>query len=639
MISKKGQFFIVAAVLIGLLLVAFLLNQLTFKVSQPVREESAINLFNNLKDKSKRTVVLTAEKFKEDKQMDYSEIENNLKTFKDYSLKQCNESYLDCELDFKLEGNIVLFDLTVRADDLYLHDEFKQKIEKKKTKVIADAGDDKYANLGERMFFDASGSFSSRKIVSYVWDFGDGTTGEGENVEHIYEKEGTYTIKLTITDENGLTDEDEITATVTKLDIFADAGADRKELIDTMIIFSGKNSYSTKGEIISYTWDFGDGTSAEGTDVSHSYSKEGTYVVTLVIKDSQGNTAIDTATIEVTTISLQPPVAEAGEEKQGTIGQELTFDGSKSYDLDGEIVKYIWDFGDGTSAEGMKVIHSYSKIGEYVVKLTVIDNSELTDTDTTLLTIEKKECEEDEEYEEYECEEEGEIKADAGPDQESIVGKEVCFDAKFESTYPYPIVHYLWDFGEKDDDDRDDDKKEGKNVCHTYNSKGAYTVKLKIIDSHNNKAEDTATVKIKEEEKKEEKEDKKICSYQDSIGFKTALESITDKDHTISVRFSTTAIAVPYSLSHIVFGLESCAYETAKKTAGSNPSWPTEIVKPDPRTKVNGLKYDETELIRGQTAYFSFEIPKECLNSMQIATKAGNMIGYITMPKSCFTLS
>ena len=68
-------------------------------------------MFNNIKEKSKHTVVLTAEKFKDEEQMDYSEIENNLKTFKDYSLNQCKESYLDCNLDFKLEGNIVLFDL------------------------------------------------------------------------------------------------------------------------------------------------------------------------------------------------------------------------------------------------------------------------------------------------------------------------------------------------------------------------------------------------------------------------------------------------------------------------------------------------------------------------------------------------
>lgn len=59
--------------------------------------------------------------------------------------------------------------------------------------------------IGQTITFDASLSYSSNKIVSYEWDFGDGTTAEGKIVYHKYDEEGKYTVKLTIKDERGLT--------------------------------------------------------------------------------------------------------------------------------------------------------------------------------------------------------------------------------------------------------------------------------------------------------------------------------------------------------------------------------------------------------------------------------------------------
>jgi len=56
------------------------------------------------------------------------------------------------------------------------------------------------------------------------------------------------------------------------------------------------------------------------------------------------------------------------------VDQNITFDASSSYDPDGTIVKYEWDFGDGSKAEGKVVTHAYSKPGEYVVTLTVTDD-------------------------------------------------------------------------------------------------------------------------------------------------------------------------------------------------------------------------------------------------------------------------
>lgn len=67
-------------------------------------------------------------------------------------------------------------------------------------------------------------------------------------------------------------------------------------------------------------------------------------------------------------------------------GQEVEFNASKSVD-DGEIVSYLWDFGDGNTGEGVVVSYAYSRPGNYTVKLTVIDNDGLSSTASKELTV------------------------------------------------------------------------------------------------------------------------------------------------------------------------------------------------------------------------------------------------------------
>ena len=62
------------------------------------------------------------------------------------------------------------------------------------------------------------------------------------------------------------------------------------------------------------------------------------------------------------------------------VGEEITFDASSSYDSDGTIISYEWDFGDGNSASGQVVQHSYSEPNEYTATVTVMDDVGLMDS-------------------------------------------------------------------------------------------------------------------------------------------------------------------------------------------------------------------------------------------------------------------
>lgn len=83
------------------------------------------------------------------------------------------------------------------------------------------------------------------------------------------------------------------------------------------------------------------------------------------------------------------PVANAGENINGDIGEELIFDGSDSFDHEGEIISHEWDFGDGNNSSGETTTHSYKSNGIYQVTLTVVDNEGNTGVDAIWAFIEK----------------------------------------------------------------------------------------------------------------------------------------------------------------------------------------------------------------------------------------------------------
>lgn len=140
-----------------------------------------------------------------------------------------------------------------------------------------------------------------------------------------------------------------------------------------LVQFNGSASYDPDALLVGYTWDFGDGTSASGAVVSHTYQAAGVYTATLTVTDSGGLTGTTSVTVTVLAPNTAPVAVISTSAVQGTAPFAVSFDGSGSSDPDGDALSFQWTFGDGTAAFGQNAAHTYQTAGNYVAKLTVTD--------------------------------------------------------------------------------------------------------------------------------------------------------------------------------------------------------------------------------------------------------------------------
>ena len=336
---------------------------------------------------------------------------------------------------------------------------------------------------GQVLTLDGSGSNDpDGTIVSYAWDFGDGTTGTGVQVDHVYATPGTYTVTLTVTDDQGATGTDTkvitVTAPAAPKPPVANAGGPYSGIVNGPVQMDGSASTDPDGTIVSYAWDFGDGTTGTGVMPTHTYTAAGVYTVTLTVTDNDGLTA--TATTTATIVVPSPPVADPGGPYSGQVGQPVAFDGSRSMDPDGTIVSYRWFFGDNTEGTGPTPTHTYTAAGTYTVTLTVTDNDGLRDTAVTTVTITDPAPPPPAPMPPV---------ADPGGPYTGTTGMPVQMDGSASADPDGTIVSYAWDFG-------DGTTGTGVMPIHTYAMAGTYTVTLTVTDNDGLTATATTTATI-----------------------------------------------------------------------------------------------------------------------------------------------
>jgi chitodextrinase len=139
--------------------------------------------------------------------------------------------------------------------------------------------------------------------------------------------------------------------------------------------------------IISYVWDFGDGDTATGRVVSHAFSAEQTFGVTLTVTTEGGSAASTTTPVPVAA-GAEPTADFAVSPTNPTTGQTINFNAALSRAGAGHrIVEYRWSFGDGATATGGSASHVYALRGTYTVTLTVVDEAGQTATTTKTVPV------------------------------------------------------------------------------------------------------------------------------------------------------------------------------------------------------------------------------------------------------------
>ncbi len=319
--------------------------------------------------------------------------------------------------------------------------------------------------VDEPVSFDGSGSNDpDGNIVAYDWDFGDGNIGTGSNPTHTYGTSGTFTVSLTVTDNDGATDTATTEATIGEGNQppVADPNGPYSGTAGMQVSFDGSGSTDPDGNIVAYDWDFGDGNTGTGVAPTNTYAAAGTYNVTLMVTDDVGATASASTAAEIVD-APQDPIADPNGPYSGTAGVPVSFDGSGSSDPDGgAITAYDWDFGDGTVVldAGPTPSHTYAAAGTYTVTLTVVDDEGASSAPAeTTANIDVNQA----------------PIADPNGPYTGVVDVNVMFDGTGSSDPDGTVASYDWDFG-------DGNTGTGPSPQHAYTATGTYTVTLTVTD-------------------------------------------------------------------------------------------------------------------------------------------------------------
>lgn len=205
-------------------------------------------------------------------------------------------------------------------------------------------------------------------IVKYSYDFGDGytLTWDRPTATKQYNRFGTFTITLTVTDSAGQTSSCSLTVVIIE---------DNPPTASFTVSSSGMTvNVDASGStddlgIVLYSWTWGDGTTDHygAMEFSHTYPSDGTYTIVLEVMDSTYHKASVSQQVNIT--GEHPEVMFTGVTASGGL---LTVDASYSTSSYG-IASYDWNFGDHIVASGVTHVHRYYFSSSFEVTLTVTD--------------------------------------------------------------------------------------------------------------------------------------------------------------------------------------------------------------------------------------------------------------------------
>ncbi|MCO4769607.1 MAG: PKD domain-containing protein [Deltaproteobacteria bacterium] len=314
-------------------------------------------------------------------------------------------------------------------------------------------------------------------VLTYSWDFGDGSSGEtGDIVNYAFADDGSYTITLTVTDDGGLTDTVSQVISVANVDpTITSMTGDLSGFESQVLSWTATATDPGILDVLTYTWDFGDGNTATGPNVSNAYVNEGTFIVTLTVDDGDGGVDIETLSVEVFN---DAPIVTSVTAPDGDEGVALSFSIVATDNGINDVLTYLWDFGDGSFATGDTATKTFDDDGLYVVTCTVTDDggefttvaedvliSNVAPVITSMVAL-----------------------PDTTPDEGTSVDLEAT--ATDQGAADIPDLIYTWDFGNGAPVDTGSDSE------FTYPDDGTFIVTLTVDDQDGGVTTQTLTLEV-----------------------------------------------------------------------------------------------------------------------------------------------
>jgi gliding motility-associated-like protein len=298
-----------------------------------------------------------------------------------------------------------------------------------------------------------STGLSPTDIVSYTWDFGDGSpavNGSAGTVSHTFNRTGLYSVRMIMRSMLGCSD------TLLKtgyIRVFGpDAGFSTTAsgtCLNSLVRFTDSSTSDGTHPISKWIWQYGDGAidTLTAPPFFHSYTRSGQFVVSLKVVDAKGCT--DTARLTRPIIVSKPGASFRTTDTLSCPGKLIRFTNTSQ----GNRLVFNWDFGDGFTSADTSPIHTYTNSGQYTVRLRVTDLYGCTDSMVRTAVV-------------------------------NIVSPVSSFNMSDSlASCPPLLVNFtdrsansisrVWDFG-------DSTSTSSNNPSHFYTYPGSYTVKLTV---------------------------------------------------------------------------------------------------------------------------------------------------------------
>ncbi len=287
--------------------------------------------------------------------------------------------------------------------------------------------------------------------TKWTWQFGDGSFSVQQNPYHLYTKPGVYNVSLTVLNPAG---SDTLTKTglitVRSLPVAGFIANTTSGMSPLAVQFLDKST----GDPTEWTWSFGDGGISSDQNPVHVYTSPGTYSVRLIASNVAGMSTETKNRYITVQEGLQAAFTYTTSNPRNTAPLSVAFTDASS----GRPLRWTWQFGDGYISTERNPIHNYPVAGNYTVTLTVTGLQGTSATSQTIVVTNPLDA-----------------NFDATPTQGSLPLTVLFIDTSIGEPNSW-----FWTFG--DGQFQEVTNPAEKNVVHTYNSAGNFTVSLTVTD-------------------------------------------------------------------------------------------------------------------------------------------------------------